>query len=122
MIIARAELGAGVSVDEDRLAEAVAAPLRREEGREAYPGVVPKAATLLLEMLRLRPFGPGNAKVSLLATVVFLNRNGLDLRADDDELIALVAVAATGELSVLQTAAALERFVVRLAPPPETEV
>lgn len=120
MTIARAELGAAASsVDQDRLAEAVAEPLRREESREAYPGVVPKAAALLLAMLRLRPFGPGNAKVSLLATVVFLNRNGLDLRAEDDELIALVAVAATGELSVLQTAAALERFVVRLAAPPD---
>ena len=94
LTIARAELGPGVSVDTERVAEAVAEPLRREDGRELYPGVVPKAAALLLAMLRLRPFGPGNARVALLATVVFLNRNGLDLQADDDELIALVAVAA----------------------------
>jgi death on curing protein len=119
MTIARAELGSSVSIDADRLAVAVAEPLRREDDREAYPGPVPKAAALLLAMLRLRPFGPGNARVALLATVVFLNRNGLDLQADDDELIALVAVAATGELTVLQTAAVLERFVVPLTPPIE---
>jgi death-on-curing protein len=106
-------------VDLDRLAQAVAEPSRTTDGREAFPGVVPKAAALLLSILWLRPFPVGNAKVSLLATTVFLNRNGLDLAADDDELIALVAVAATGELTVLQTAAALERFVVRLTPPTE---
>ncbi len=119
--IARAELGSAVSVDADRLAEAAAEPLRREDGREVYPGVVPKAASLLLAILRLRPFGPGNARVALLATVVFLNRNGLDLQADDDDLIALVAVAATGELTVLQAAAALERFVTRLSPAPDDD-
>jgi len=119
--IARAELGSSVSIDADRLAEAIAEPLRREDDREVYPGTVPKAAALLLALLRLRPFGPGNARVGLLATVVFLNRNGLDLRADDDELIALVAVAATGELTVLQTAAALERFVTRLSPAPDDD-
>jgi prophage maintenance system killer protein len=115
--IAKAELGDDAKPDHGRLAEAVAEPTAREEGREAYPGPVPKAAALLLAMLRLRPFARGNARISLLATTVFLNRNGLDLRAPDDELVALVAVAATGELTALQTAAALERFVVPLTPP-----
>jgi prophage maintenance system killer protein len=117
MVIARTELGDDPSVDHERLAEAVAEPLRRDEGREVFPGVVPKAAALLLALLRLRPFARANARVALLATTVFLNRNGLDLEPHDDDLIALVAVAATGELTVLQTAAALERFVVRLTPP-----
>ncbi|MGH2540182.1 MAG: hypothetical protein ACRDGK_06645, partial [Actinomycetota bacterium] len=58
---------------------------------------------------------------ALLATVVFLNRNGMDLRAPDDDLIALVAVAATGELSVLQVGSALERFVVRFSTPDDEE-
>ena len=117
--IARAELGDDVLTDHRRLAEAVAEPARQEEGADVYPGLVPKAAALLLVMLRLRPFARANAKVSLLATTVFLNRNGLDLQAVGDELIAVVAVAATGELSVHETAAALEGFVVRLTQPME---
>jgi len=117
MAIARAELGERALADHGRLAEAVAEPTRREEGREVYPAVVAKAAGLLLAMLRLRPFARGNARVSLLTTIVFLNRNGLDVVAQDDDLIALVAVAATGELTALQTAAALERFVVPLTTP-----
>ena len=112
--IARAELGADVLPDHRALAEVVAEPARREGATDAYPGLVPKAAALLLAMLRLRPFERANARVALLATVVFLNRNGFDLQAVDEELIAVVAVAATGELSVLETAVALERFVVRL--------
>ena len=119
--IARAELGAEATPDRERLAEAVAEPERREDGREAYPGVVPKAAGLLLALLRLRPFVRANAKLALLATVVFLNRNGLDLRAPEEDLIALVAVAATGELSVLQVGSALERYVVRFSTPDDQE-
>lgn len=95
----------------------MAEPTRRDGGRDAYPGIVPKAAALLLAMLRTRPYPTANARISLLATTIFLNRNGLDLLAEDDELLALVAVATTGQLTVLETAAALERRVLRLIPP-----
>ena len=115
--IACAEIGRDHQPDHDRLAEAVAEPMRRDEGRDVYPGVILKAAALLLAMSRTRPYPVANAKVSLLATTVFLNRNGLDLQAEDDELVALVAIAATGALSVLQVAAALERFSLRLPQP-----
>lgn len=117
MAIAHAELGDRVTLDHDLLAQALSEPTRRQEGRECYPGVVPKGSALLLALLRLRPFDRANARLALLATTVFLNRNGLDLLPDGDDLIAVVAVASTGELSALQTAAALERFVVRLTPP-----
>ena len=117
MSIASAELGRDNAPDRALLAEAVSVPVERRDGRDVYPGVVPKAASLLLAIVRLRPYERGNARVALLATTVFLNRNGLDLQADDDELVALVAVAATGELSVLQVASGLERHTVRLTQP-----
>ena len=116
LAIARSETGDDQVVDMDRLAQAVAEPMRIDEGREVYPSIVPKAAALMLTILWLRPFSNSNARIALLAGTVLLNRNGLDLQGDNDELTALVAVAATGELTVLQTAAALERFVVRLTP------
>jgi death-on-curing protein len=116
LAIARPELGGDPVVDIGRLAQAVAEPMRVADGREAYPSIVPKAAALMLTILWLRPFSSSNARIALLAGTVFLNRNGLDLQGENDELTALVAVAATGELTVLQTAAALERFVVRLTP------
>jgi prophage maintenance system killer protein len=112
--IASAELGGDVTPDRAVLAEALSVPVEQHEGRDVYPGVVPKAAALLLAILRRRPYERANARVALLATTVFLNRNGLDLQAGDDELVALVAVAATGELSVLQVASGLERHTVRL--------
>jgi prophage maintenance system killer protein len=115
--IASAELGPDGAPDRALLAEALSVPVERREGRDVYPGVVPKAAALLLAILRLRPFERANARVALLATTVFLNRNGLDLQAGDDELVALVAVAATGELSVLQVASGVERHMVRLTEP-----
>jgi prophage maintenance system killer protein len=116
--IARAELGRDATPDRTVLAEALSVPVEQRDGRDVYPGVVPKAAALLLAILRLRPYERANARVALLATTVFLNRNGLDLQASDDGLIALVAVAATGELSVLQVASGLERHTVRLTDQP----
>lgn len=115
--IASAELGRDATPDRALLADALSVPVEQRDGRDVYPGVVPKAAALLLAILRLRPYERANARVALLATTVFLNRNGLDLLAGDDELIALVAVAATGELNVLQVASGLERHTVRLSDP-----
>ena len=85
-----------------------------DDEREAYPGIQLKASALLRAVLRERPFDRGNGKVALLATTVFLNLNGLDLDADDQDLVALIAVAANGELTILQVAAALERLGVPL--------
>lgn len=115
--IASAELGRDDTPDRALLAEALSVPVEQRDGRDAYPGVVPKAAALLLAIVRLRPYERANARVALLATTVFLNRNGLDLQAGDDEVVALVAVAAAGELSVLQVASGLERHMVRLTEP-----
>jgi prophage maintenance system killer protein len=113
--IAIAELGRDATPDRALLAEVLSVPVEQRDGRDVYPGVVPKAAALMLAMLRRRPYEWANARVALLTTTVFLNRNGLDLQAADDDLVALVAVAATGELSVLQVAAGLERLTVRLS-------
>ena len=112
--IASAELGPDATHDRAVLADALSVPVEQRDGRDVYPGIVPKAAALLLALLRLRPYERANARVALLATTVFLNRNGLDLQTGGDELVALVAVAAAGELSVLQVATGLERHTVRL--------
>jgi prophage maintenance system killer protein len=40
--------------------------------------------------------------------VVFLNLNGLQVRGADEDMVALVAVAASGDADVLQIAGAIE--------------
>ncbi len=112
--IGDAELGHDVDVDVDRLKVVVEEPLRTDEGRDAYPGLHLKAAALLLAMMREGPFERGNARMALLSTAVFLNLNGEDLIVEEGDLLAMVALASNGDLSVLQVAAVIERFSERL--------
>jgi prophage maintenance system killer protein len=70
-----------------------------------------------MSVLRERPFDRGNGRIALLATTVFLNLNGQDVEATDDDLVALVAVTHDGDLTLLQIAAALERVCIRMKLP-----
>lgn len=115
MAIGDAELGPAVDVDVDRLKVVVDEPLRTDDGRDVYPGLHLKAAAFLLAMTRERPLRHGNARLALLATVVFLNINGEDLEPEEGDLVALIALAVDGDLSVLQAASVIERLSQRLS-------
>ena len=104
-------------MDLDRLKAVVEEPLRTDDGRDVYPGLHLKGAALLLAMMRERPFPRGNARMALLATAILLNLNGEDLDAEGGDLVAMVALGADGDLSVLQVAAVIERLSERLSPP-----
>jgi death on curing protein len=77
-------------------------------GFDAYPGIHVKAAVLLAELLRCRPFDRANRAVALLSAIVFLNLNGYEVTASEDELTELVTLAADKRLSMLMVAAAFE--------------
>jgi death on curing protein len=117
LAIGESELGRTVEADEDRLKACVVEPMREEDGRDVYPGIHPKAAALCMAIVRLRPFERGNGRVALIATSVFLNLNGRDFVDADEDLVALIAVAASGDLTVLQVAAVIEPLSVPSRPP-----
>lgn len=54
-------------------------------GREAYPTLDEKAAVLLESLVRNRSLVDGNKRLGWLATVVFLDINGVWVEAPDDE-------------------------------------
>ncbi len=90
-------------------------PSEVEDARDVYPGIHLKAAVLFDELLARRPFMCGNARIALLSAIVFLNLNGLDLRADDRDLIELTRSAEAGGMPLLAIAAAFEAASVRLS-------
>jgi death on curing protein len=91
------------------LEEIAARPgLKDEFGREVYPGVHVKAAVLLDELLRRRPFDRANRAIALLCALVFLAMNDLEVKADDDDLVELTELTEQGKLSLLLVAAAFE--------------
>ena len=68
-------------------------------GEQAYPTVRAKAAALLHSVVCNHAVVDGNKQLGLLATVVFLRLNGLDLDLDDDEPFELTMSVAAGELN-----------------------
>jgi death on curing protein len=122
LALARAETGAA-SVDEEALAKAVAEPAQTSHGVDTFPGLHVKAAVLLSELVRRRIFGADSERVGLLAVIVFLNLNGLDIDADARDLAELTHLVGSGQLRLLEAAAGLEaasvRLVVHLDPPAE---
>lgn len=118
--LAERELGPGVAVDGAVLAEVAAAASATESGDERYPGVHVKAAALMTELMRRRPFERGNARVALLAALVHLNLNGFDVEASESDLAELAELAGRGNLSLLMVSAGFEAMAVPLeVPEPE---
>lgn len=62
--------------------------------------LVAQAASLLWGLVRNHPFEDGNKRTALVLTALFLERNGLELRATEDELVALGLSLAAGDLSI----------------------
>ncbi len=114
MAIAELEAGARGLIDTDALAAVAAAPMARQGGRDAYPGIHLKTAALLDAIMRVRPFGGLDERIALIATIVFLNLNGYDLKGEPDELALLVRMTGQGRLPLLDVAAGIESATVRL--------
>lgn len=100
-------LGAGPVRDLGLLDSAMARPRSSAFGEDAYPTVALKAAALLHSLARNHPLVDGNMRLAWLATVVFVDLNGLAPDLPDDEAFELVMAVATGELEVEEIAAAL---------------
>nr|WP_278276555.1 type II toxin-antitoxin system death-on-curing family toxin [Anaerobranca gottschalkii] len=58
-------------------------------GEELYKTVQMKAAKLGYYLIRNHPFVDGNKRIGLLAMITFLELNGIEVIATDDELIQL---------------------------------
>jgi death-on-curing protein len=78
-----------------KLEAAVAAPDVSMFGEDLYPGLSAKAAALFFRLVRAHGFSDGNKRIALVALIVYLERNGMRLRADDNALYDVTMAAAT---------------------------
>ncbi len=80
---------------------AVARPQAGFGEQEFYPTIEAKAASLLFGLARNHAFIDGNKRIAVLATLQFLNSNGLDLDlAPVEEAFTTVIQVASGDLSL----------------------
>ncbi|GAA4677315.1 type II toxin-antitoxin system death-on-curing family toxin [Nocardioides nanhaiensis] len=110
------DLGAGPVRDPGLLESASARPRTTVFGEDAYPGLVGKAAALLHSVCGNHALVDGNRRLGWLATVVFLDLNGLEDTLDDDAAFDLVMGVAGGRLDVDDIVAVLEAGTVPRVP------
>ena len=80
---------------------AVARPQAGFGEQEFYPTIEAKAASLLFGLARNHAFIDGNKRIAVLATLQFLNSNGLDLDlAPVEEAFTTVIQVASGDLTL----------------------
>ena len=90
-------LGIGPVRDVGLLDSAIARPRSSAFGVDAYPTVEIKAAALLHSLAGNHPLVDGNKRLAWLATVVFLELNGLAPKLSEDEAFDVVWAVASGE-------------------------
>ena len=90
------------------LGSAAARPQTSAFGADAYPDIYDKAAALLQSIVKSHPLVDGNKRLGWLATAVFLELNGVEATAlDDDAVYELVMAVAAGSHDVGEIAAQL---------------
>jgi death-on-curing protein len=85
--------------DHGLLLAALAMPRQTFGGELLHPGAGEMAAAYHFHLVMNHPFIDGNKRVGVLAALVFLDVNGLGLKADQDQIEAVTFEVAAGECS-----------------------
>lgn len=78
---------------------ALARPQMTFGGEDLYPDLEAKAAALMHSLVSNHPFIDGNKRAGAVAAEFFLNRNGIELDATDEDLIDVTLAVARGEVT-----------------------
>ena len=81
-------------------------------GVEAYPGLPEKAAALFSSLAQNHPFFDGNKRFSWIATLTFLELNGVRVDMPVDAAFELVLAVAQGQIALDEIADTLRRHSV----------
>jgi len=93
------EGGLGGVRDYGLLESAIMLPQQRIAGRHLHRGLAAMAAAYLYHLAQNHPFQDGNKRAGVIAAFVFLDVNGVDLKATQDELERTVLSVASGQMS-----------------------
>lgn len=104
------DLGVGPVRDVGLLESSARRPATSLWGSDAYPTLFLKAAALLDSLVNNRALVDGNKRLGWLATVVFLDTNGIWIDAPDDAAYQLVMMLASDAATPVEIAGALESW------------
>ncbi|MEN4832891.1 MULTISPECIES: type II toxin-antitoxin system death-on-curing family toxin [Pantoea] len=95
---------------EPQRAEAIIYRVQNQLYYEGVEDIFVLAAIYLIAISRGHIFNDGNKRTAFFVTMVFLNRNGIAIRDEDNELEELTVSAATGDATTEVIAAVLRRL------------
>jgi len=81
--------GSGGIRDEGLLDSALNLPFQSFDGEDIYKTIQAKAARLGFSLINNHPFADGNKRIGILAMLVFLEMNGIEIICTDEELVEL---------------------------------
>jgi death-on-curing protein len=85
--------------DESMLESALNAPFQTFDEEDLYKTIQAKAAKLGFSLINNHSFLDGNKRIGILAMLVFLEINGIEVTCTDDELIRLGLGLADGSIN-----------------------
>lgn len=68
---------------------AINLPKQTYDGKELYPTILDKAATMMRSLIKNHPFLNGNKRTAVLATIMFLEINYFEVKVPDSKLFRL---------------------------------
>ena len=90
--------------DIDLLKSAIGIPTATFGGEFLHADIFEMAAGYLFHLVKNHPFLDGNKRVGAVAALVFLDLNGFEFHASEDDLAEMVLAVARGEMSKSQIA------------------
>jgi death-on-curing protein len=99
--------------DEHLLASALARPFQTFDGKDLYPSVIDKAASLIESILINHPSIDGNKRTGYVLMRMFLIQNGYDIKAVEQEKYEFVINIASGKSNFNDIISWLEEFTVK---------
>jgi death-on-curing protein len=84
--------------DKSLLASALAQPKMTAGGKSLHRTIFEKAAAYGFHVCRNHPFVDGNKRVAFILMVVFLDRNGWELQASEEEAYSAMMTLAEGKM------------------------
>ena len=86
-------------------------PKHTFDGEDLYPDIISKASCYLRSFAMDHPFFDGNKRTALMSAVIFLERNGYEITADNNKMYRFVENIVINKLSVEEISNKLKRIV-----------
>jgi death-on-curing protein len=96
--------------DMELLKSALGMPAATFGGQFLHSDLFEMAAAYLFHLVQNHPFIDGNKRVGAVAALVFLDLNGLDFTAPEDDFAQMVLKVASGQMDKAEVAVYLKRW------------